>query len=661
MTNDNLSQTNNKSVDRSDFQKRNYVQNNNTNRNKSHRNIQRSNYINKSPDSSGKVFAKRPPNNQKNHRNQNNQRHIPEGLQRKPKRNNYKKVYHTSSAQDWGSRVSYQFKNDPAVSNVRITLVSGLEDVGTNCTVMQYEDDIMVIDAGMGFPPGNLPGVDGLVPNLDFLIPQKSKIRGIVITHGHSDHIGGLVWVSEKLGLPPIYAPKLAAGLIREKLKETMFGNQVRIIEIDGNSNYYLGKFHLSHFKMTHTIPDNYGIVIETPVGKILTPSDFKFDLTPYKESPSDYSKLAKLGDEGVLMMLQESTNARKRGWSASETEIAKDLEDIVRDAEGRVIIGMFSTMVNRIRQIIEIADRHHKKIAVLGRSLENAVRISHELGYINVHGSIFIPVEETKNYKSEDIVILTTGSQGESKAALMRMALGQHNRVQLHKSDTVVFSSSQIPGNEDKIQNLINLITLHGCRILLNDYLTLHASGHGNRDEHRLMLQLVKPKYILPIHGEPSMLTALRDIARELGYSDENIVMCKNGTVVEVNQSGWKIVDEIDTKPHWVEGNRVGDFDPEIVSERKALNDEGIVIITVKGIDNPEFNSAHLKISSVGFFIQKGDNFLESTLKSLLVDMIHNTHDKREEHLFSEIRKIAENELVRKYTKKPYIHLVKI
>lgn len=566
--------------------------------------------------------------------------------------------YYTANAINWGSRSSYNFSTNDADLKLKVIPISGLKDVGTNCTVLEYGDDILIIDAGLGFAGGELPGVDSLVPNLSYLHDKKDKIRGMVITHGHTDHIGGIQYVIEDLGFPMIYAPKIASELLKEKSKENGQANSIKITEIDGDSSYYLGKFHISHFKMTHTIPDNYGLVIDTPVGRVVTPSDYKFDLAPYKESPSDYSKLAKLGDEGILLLMHESTNAPVPGWSAAETDIAKDLGDIIRDAKGRLLIGMFSTMVNRIRQIIELADTHGKKVAVLGRSLDTIVKISHRLGYIDVLNTIFVPFEEIKNIPDDRIVILTTGSQGEENAALMRMAQGQHSKITLKPTDTVVFSSKQIPGNEGKISDLINMLTLHGCKVLVSKYLTLHASGHGNQDEHKLMLQLTKPKFLMPIHGNPTMLTALKDTALTQGYTDDTVILCQDGDILELTQNSWNIAGRIDSTPHWVEGNRVGDFDPDIIKQRKVLTDEGVVIVSIKDYLATPFVAGNLEITHKGFFVQNEDEFFYKELPKTIVERVTNFSkaDNMKEALREEIKRQIENDLVRQYDKRPVV-----
>jgi ribonuclease J len=566
-------------------------------------------------------------------------------------------VFHTATALNWGNNNTYQFKADDTNARVKIIPIGGVEQVGVNCTVIEYENDIIIIDAGLGFDSNQeYPGIDALVPNLEYLYDRKDKIRGLVITHGHTDHIGGIHHIIDKIGFPPIYAPRLAAGLLREKMKETTFGNNLKINEIDGDSTYYLGKFHISHFKMTHSIPDNYGIAINTPVGRIVTPSDYKFDNSPYKESTSDYSKLAKLGDEGVLVLLSESTYAKVRGWAPSESTIAEDIENVIRTAESRLIIGMFSTMVNRMRQVVEIAAKYNKKIAVLGRSIENQIKISHELGYMDVANSVFVPFDQITKIPDDQLVIITTGSQGEENAALMRMAKGEHQKITLKQNDTIVFSSSRIPGNEGKIDKLINLLTQRGAKIITNDYMSLHTTGHGHQEDMKLLLRLLKPKNLLPIHGEPSMLVAHKNLAMEMGYAEENIIVTQNGAVVELNQEGWQIKEKVDAKPLWVEGNRIGDFDPEIITERTLLTDEGVVVVSIKNAENASFGAGDVEVIHKGFFVQKSDDFIYKKLIPSIIATTQSAPDKERETIKAIVKRHIETELKKQYEKVPMV-----
>lgn len=576
--------------------------------------------------------------------------------------NNGRPQYLSASSKNWANEYKYKIlKGDESSSSAKLKVytVSGVEMVGTNCTVIEYEDDIMIIDVGLGYPDEFLPGVDLLVPNLEYFYQKKDKVRGIVITHGHTDHIGGIQHVIEKLGFPPIYGPKLALELIKLKLQEYGYVNKVQLFPIDGNSSYYLGKFNVNHFKMTHTIPDNYGLSIDTPIGRVVVSSDYKFDSSPYKEAPSDYSKLGKLGDQGVLLLLNESTNAKREGWSESESKIANDIDDIIRESQGRVIIGMFSTMVNRMRQIVELSAKYNKKVAVLGRSLENIVKITHNMGLINVSNGIYIDLETAGRLPEDQVVIIATGSQGEANAALMRIAEDRHNKVQFKPNDTVVFSSSKIPGNEDKIDRLIDLISKKEIRVLTNDNLTLHATGHGHKEDHKLMLQLTKPKFIMPVHGDYTMRNALIDTAKELGYRREDCITVFDGACIEIDANSHKVFGTIESNPLWVEGNRVGNFNKKIIEDRKKLVDEGIIIIGVRHREDGEFNNNDVDIVSKGFFIQEGDNFFNDKLKNELLNYVSNQHDRRPEELKKNIVQFVENEIYKQYEKNALVAVI--
>lgn len=596
-------------------------------------------------------------NNSRHNRNRRRNFSNSKSREKSPKQNF---SYISPRSNNWLTPNSYKFNSSPSQNKLRIYTISGVEMVGTNCTVFEYENDIVIIDAGLGFPGEFLPGVDSLVPNLTHFYDKVDRIRGIVITHGHTDHIGGLYAIIKKLGFPTIYAPKLAAELIKNKFAEHKLLNQTKIVEIDGDSSYYLGKFHVSHFRMTHTIPDNYGVVLNTPVGRVATTSDYKFDSLPYKEPTSDYGKLGKLGNEGLLLLLDESTNARKSGWSESESEIAKDIENIVRLTRGRTIVGIFSTMVNRVRQIVELAHKYNKKVGILGRSLENMVKITHKMGLLNVDNGVFADLRSLHKIPDDKVIIIATGSQGEPDAALMRIAEDRHQKIKLKSTDTVVFSSSRIPGNEKKIDRLINLIVEKQATVLTNDYLTIHATGHGHKEDHKLMLQLTKPKFILPMHGDFSMRRSVIEIAKELGYPESNTAFVRDGSVVEVDQNSCQVVGQIESTPLWVEGNRVGGFDQRIIDERLLLIDEGVVFIPIKFKESKEYSPADIPIITKGFFVQKNDEYIYKKLPPQVSDLVNGIQEKDKESIQREVIKYVGEKLIKQYDKKPLI-VVKI
>lgn len=570
-------------------------------------------------------------------------------------RQNQYPTYLNKSTKNWMNIEDYpKYQEGESKNKLKIYTLSGLMMIGTNCTAFEYGNDILIVDAGIGYPDEFLPGVDLLVPNLNYFKDKKEKIRGIIITHGHMDHIGGVHYVIEDLGFPNIYGSRLACEMIKLKLQEVGIADKVKLFVIDGDSSYRLGEFSINHFKMTHTIPDNYGIVFSLPIGRIVISSDYKFDSNPYKEAPSDYAKLAKLGELGVLLLLNESTNARKQGWSDSESEIASDIGTTIREAKGRVMIGMFSTMVNRMRQIVEFSHKYNKKVAVLGRSLNNIVKITHNMGLIDVENGVYIDINDTHKYPDEQIVIIATGSQGEPNSALMRIAEERHNKIRIKQTDTVVFSSSRIPGNENKIDRLIDLFSRKGITVLTNDYLTLHASGHGYKEEHKLMIQLTRPKYIMPVHGDFTMRHALASTAKEIGYDDSSCIIAFDGAVTEIDENGFKIVGTIDSKPQWVEGNRVGKFSYSIVEERIKLLDEGVIVVSIKyRNDGTDYQGSDMEIISKGFFIQDDDTYLSDVFKTSLLDKLNSSFRQAEiSTIKDQIKHYATDLLKEKYQK---------
>ncbi|MCX8035220.1 MAG: ribonuclease J [Candidatus Dojkabacteria bacterium] len=581
-------------------------------------------------------------------------------------KNNYKERenYHSqrekfriNSATNWGENSTYQFQRSDS-EPVKIIPINGLETVGTNCTLIQYKDDIIIIDLGLGLAEYNLPGVDAVVPNLSYLDDKKDKIRGIIITHGHTDHIGALQYLYAELGCPPIHAPRMASEMIKDKFEEAKLKDKLKINQIDENSSYYLGIFRIQHFRMTHTIMDNYGVAIDTPHGKIVTPSDYKFDLSPYKEPPSDYSRLVKLGDEGVLLLLDESTSVKKPGWAPSETTIAKDLEEIIRTAPGRLIIGLFSTMISRVRQITEIAFKYNKKIAILGKSIKTNLDIAHRLGYINVSSSTYISPKEINKYPDNQIIILSTGSQGEPDSALIKLAQNEYKNVYLKPTDTVLFSSSRIPGNELRIDALINELVLKGCKVITSEYMMVHASGHGCKEDHRLMITLTRPKFVMPIHGDPSMRQANKDLLLEMGYRSDEVILVNNGQIVELWSDRWQLGDSVDVSPLWIEGYKLGKFDSNIVEERKALINDGLLSITIKlRNNNGKYQTENIQVQTVGMFIEIHDSYIKQELKHEIINQISQINSNVSTEFFIKtIRHFVLQKIREKYNKSPYI-----
>lgn len=467
-------------------------------------------------------------------------------------------------------------------SPVSIYALGGLGEVGKNTYVVEDDTTIIILDAGVMFPESEFPGVDYVIPDYTHLRNNRSKIKALFITHGHEDHIGGIPFLMRNVHIPVIYAPKLAAALIRKKLKEMRVREQVTIIEFDEDDVYYVNNFKVSFVQMTHSIPDAFGIAVETPHGNIFSTGDFKIDLTPVGKD-IDLGKIAAMGNAGVDLLLSDSTNAEVPGYTPSEREVINAINAIFSQAPARLIISTFSSNISRISQIVEAAVEYDKKIAIIGRSMQNVISTARELGYIKIPDANLVELEDIKKLKQEEIVILCTGSQGEPMAALSRIANGDHKQVSIVPGDTVVFSSSPIPGNGASIDRVVNQLTRLGADVLTNSILTnIHSSGHPSDQELKLMLKLVRPKYFMPIHGEFRMLQLHGEIAEKLGIPKENIFICENGDVLtlknhEVTRGGKVPADDI-----YIDGNDINGISNAVIKDRKILSDDGMVAVSV-------------------------------------------------------------------------------
>ncbi|MBE6124212.1 MAG: ribonuclease J [Erysipelotrichaceae bacterium] len=461
--------------------------------------------------------------------------------------------------------------------------LGGLEEVGKNTYCVEHEDNILLIDAGVMFPEDDSPGVDYIVPDYSYLVENQSKIKGLLITHGHEDHIGGLPFLLQNVEIPTIYAPRLAAAFIRHKLAEFKIKAKVDIIEIDHDSLLEIGCFKVSCFNVTHSIPDSLGFAIDTPNGRIVTTGDFKMDLTPVGKD-LDYEKITKLSSEGIDLLVADSTNAEVEGYSISESAVVDSIHDVFRNAKGRLIVATFASNVHRIQQIIEASVLFRRKIMLFGRSMDKAVNIGREIGYIKCPDNYLISPEAAKTLRPDEILIFCTGTQGEPMAALSRIAFGQHRQIKLMPGDTVVFSSSPIPGNTASVNKVINQITRSGVNVLTNSVLSnIHASGHAYTDELKMMLKLMKPKYFAPIHGEYRMLKLHTLIAKEIGMQDDHLFVLANGKVLALKDG--KVYESkkiVHTDDIYVDGNDITGLSTAVIKDRKILASEGLVAVLV-------------------------------------------------------------------------------
>ncbi len=461
---------------------------------------------------------------------------------------------------------------------LRVMPIGGLHEVGKNCTLFEYGDDILIVDCGMTFPDSDMLGIDIVIPDFSYLEENSSKVRGLIITHAHEDHIGGVPYLLQKIQVP-IYASRLTLGFIQNKLAE--FKIDADLHEIEAGQSFRLGCFRVETLHMTHSVADALAFCIETPVGKVFFTGDFKIDYTPVDGQKIDFARIAEIGDEGVLLMLADSTNAMRRGYTPSEAVVGISLGNIFAGTPHRIIIATFSSNVHRVQKIMDLAKENGRKVAICGRSMENMVRIATELGYLNIPAGTLVDMKQIKNYLDSEVVIITTGTQGEPMSALTRMANNEHRDVKIKPNDVVILSSSPVPGNENAVSGVLNQLMDKGATVLYNDIADTHVSGHACEEELKLMHSLVRPKFFMPLHGEVRHLRRHADIAQSLGMPADNIFIGDNGSILELNGDTAALLSEkITAGAVMVDGIGVGDVGNSVINERKRLSTSGVVVI---------------------------------------------------------------------------------
>lgn len=468
--------------------------------------------------------------------------------------------------------------------SVLIFALGGVGEIGKNMYVVQCGDDIVVIDAGLKFPEEEMLGIDMVIPDITYLEEHRDKVRGIIITHGHEDHIGGLSYVLKHLNVP-VYATKLTLGLIEAKLKEAGILADTKRVLINSDSEIVLGKMKATFFRVNHSIPDSVGVCLETPEGYIVHTGDFKFDQTPVNNQQADLAKMAMIGDRGVLCLLSDSTNAERPGFTGSERAVGMAIKDVFSKARGRIIVSTFASNVHRIQQVVDAALQFNRKITVVGRSMQNVINISMDLGYLNVPEGLFVETDEVNKLPAEQVVILSTGSQGEPMSALTRMARSAHRKIDILPGDTVVIAATPIPGNEKYVARTIDQLYRIGAEVIYGGHGpsgTVHVSGHGSQEELRLMLNLMKPKYFIPIHGEYRMLRMHGILAEQVGVPRENIFLLDNGDTVEISGGKARYGPKVHAGNVLIDGLGVGDVGNIVLRDRKLLSQDGILVVVV-------------------------------------------------------------------------------
>lgn len=469
-------------------------------------------------------------------------------------------------------------ENNKGSSPVKLIPLGGLNEIGKNLTILEYKNDIIMIDCGMSFPNDEMYGIDIVIPDFSYLIKNKAKIRGLIITHGHEDHIGAIPYLLKELNIP-IYGTRLTLGLVENKLKE--HGIKAKLNTIKAGQNIKLGEFKIEAIRTTHSIADSLCYSIETPAGVIFHTGDFKIDYTPLDGEPIDFQKLAEIGSKGVLLLMADSTNAERKGYTQSERTVGVTLENIFRQSDKRILVATFSSNVHRVQKIVDTAVMFGRKVAISGRSMVNVVNLSVELGYLKIPANVLVDINKTKNIPDKELVIITTGSQGEPMSALSRMATNDHKAIQIKKGDIVILSSSPVPGNEKTVSNVVNRLFEKGAEVIYSDIADIHVSGHACEEELKLIQSLIKPKYFMPVHGEYRHLRQHAMIAENLGKAKENIFIMKNGQVLSLKKDKVELTkEEVPSSAVLVDGLGVGDVGNIVLRDRKLLSESGLIIV---------------------------------------------------------------------------------
>ena len=491
--------------------------------------------------------------------------------------------------------------------NLKVVPLGGVEEVGRNMTFFEYGDDILIIDMCLQFPEENMPGIDYIIPNISYLKEKKKNIRGVIITHGHYDHIGAIPYLSHELGMPTIYAMPLTRGIILKRQEDFKHLSPLKIETLDSKETLKLGVFEVEFFHVNHNIFDTVGVAIRTPVGIVAHTADFKFDNNPVGDKPADYAKMASLSSEGVLLLMSDSTGAEKPGHSMSELTIQENLEVIFQHAKGRIIAATFASLISRIQQLITLAEKFDRKVAIDGYSMKSNVALAQNLGYLKIKKGTLIDIKDVRNFAQEKVTMLVTGAQGESGAVLMRIAQKEHRFVQLQKGDNVIFSSSVVPGNERTVQSLKDIIYRQGAKVFHNQMMDIHATGHAQAEDLKMMLNLMRPKFFIPIHGNYFMLRLHADLAESVGIPQENIIIPSNGSIVELTQNSITLSKKkVPADYVMVDGLGVGDVGEVVLRDRNVLAEDGIFVVIA--IVNSKTGKLHTSpdIISRGFIYLK-------------------------------------------------------
>lgn len=498
-------------------------------------------------------------------------------------------------------------------SKLKIIPLGGLHEVGKNITVFEYEDEIIIVDCGLSFPEDDMLGIDLVIPDITYLIKNQEKIKGLVITHGHEDHIGSIPYFLKQINVP-IYAPRLAIGLIKNKLEEHKLLRSTKLNEIVPGQTIKFGKnFTVEFIRSTHSIPDSMMLSIKTPIGTILHTGDFKVDYTPIDGKVMDFGRIAELGNEGILALMSDSTNAERKGFTMSESSVGEVFDKLFIHCTKRIVVATFASNVHRVQQIVNSAIKYGRKVAVCGRSMINMINTARDLGYIECPEDLFIDIDQMSTYNDEQLVIITTGSQGEPMSALTRMAAGDHRKVKITQNDLVIISANPIPGNEKLVSKVIDDLMQIGAEVVYSALADIHVSGHACQEEQKLILALTKPKFFIPVHGEYRQLMSHAETAQNMGIPRKNIIYMSNGRVLEIDPEEAKLTGSVPSGRVLVDGLGVGDVGNIVLRDRQHLSQDGLIVIVLTMDSNTGEVVAGPDVISRGFvYVRESENLMD-------------------------------------------------
>ncbi|MBL7161426.1 MAG: ribonuclease J [Anaerolineales bacterium] len=528
-------------------------------------------------------------------------------------------------------------------NKLRIIPLGGLGEVGKNMMAYEYDDEILIIDTGIMFPDNDMLGIDYIIPDFDYLLPNRDKVRGIVVTHGHEDHTGAIHHVLEKINAP-IYATALTRGLLEVKLSRGGLLGKADLHTIQAGDSVDIGPFQVEFFHVCHSVPDAVGLGITTPAGLVVHTADYKFDPTPVDGWPTDFAKLAEFSSRGVMALLADSTNADKPGWTPSERMIDPAFDDVFGEAPGRIIVASFASLISRMQQVADAAERHGRKLAFVGYSMTENSKMALKLGYLDIPDETLVSLDQALKMPDDEVILMCTGSQGEPSSIMGRLSTGTNRRFSVKEGDTIVLSSHPIPGNEEGIYRTINRLFRRGANVIYEPLASVHVSGHASQDEMALMIHLVKPEYLIPIHGELRHLRQHAVIAQEAGMPEEKVKVAENGQIIEFVDGELTLGDRVPGGYIFVDGSRVGDVGPSVVREREALARDGVVLVSLvldqggRLIETPE-------IITRGFVYKHGADELLEAATQRAVEAVENSNGNIHDHVVQTLRSFLYNE----------------